>query len=257
MTGAAPRVTLAVADGVADVRFNRPEKLNAVDDAQFAAISAVMAELAQREDVRCVVLSGEGRAFCVGVDLESLAAGQMDLMPRTHGEANLFQNAAWGWRTLPVPVIAAVHGFAFGAGCQIMLGADIRVVAPDAQISVMELRWGLVPDVAGMALARGLVRDDHWRDLVYTARKVDGVEAVQLGLATQVADDPRAAAFALARTIAGGSGAAIRAAKRLLNLPPETSDAAVLLAESREQQALLVSAEHKALVAAQASSAKR
>lgn len=240
------RVTMSVTDGVADVRLNRPEKLNAVDEAQFAAIAAVIAEIGERSDIRCVVLSGAGRAFCVGVDLDRLSDSPAlrDLMPRTHGAANLFQNSAYGWRTLPVPVIAAVHGYAFGAGCQIMLGADMRIVAPDAEISVMEIRWGLVPDVAGMALMRGLVRDDHQRELVLTGRKVKGAEAVALGLATRVSEDPLAEALKVAHAIAASSPDAVRAAKRLLHLPFTTSDADILLEESREQQILMAGANH-------------
>ncbi|MCK9541898.1 MAG: crotonase/enoyl-CoA hydratase family protein [Novosphingobium sp.] len=245
------RVLLTVSDGVADVRFNRPDKLNALDEEQFRAIAAVIAELETRPDVRCVVVSGKGRAFSVGIDLNRLADSPAlrDLMPRTHGEANLFQNAAWGWRTLPVPVIAAVHGYAFGAGCQIMLGADVRIAAPDAQLSVMEIRWGLVPDVAGIALMRGLVRDDRLRDIVFTGRRIGGDEAVETGLATRLAADPHAAAMEMARGIAASSADAVKAAKRLLNLPWGTGDAEILLAESREQQSLLASPAHRAAVA--------
>lgn len=246
------RVTMTVAGGVADVRFNRPDKLNAVDEAQFRAIAATIDEIANRPDIRCVVLSGEGRAFCVGVDLEALASSSAlrDLMPRTHGDANLFQYCAWGWRQLPVPVIAAVRGFAFGAGCQIMLGADVRFATRDAEVSVMEMRWGLVPDVAGMALMRGLVRDDHLRDIVLSGRRVSAPEACELGLVTHLADDPHAAAMAMARSIAESSPDAVRAAKRLFNLDWETPDADVLLAESHEQEALLASDSHAEAVRA-------
>ena len=246
------RVTMQVVDGVADVRLNRPEKLNAMDEEQYRAVAATIAQIQARRDIRCVVLSGEGRAFCVGVDLKQLGTAQAfrDLMPRTHGDANLFQQSAWGWRTLPVPVIAAVHGYAFGAGCQMMLGADIRIVAPDAELSVMEVRWGLVPDVAGMALLRGLVRDDRMRDIIFTGRRISGDEAVEIGLATRVAIDPYQAAMDVARGIAESSPDAIRAAKRLLGLPWEIDDAAILLAESEEQQVLLASANHEEAVRA-------
>lgn len=246
------RVVMTVSDGVADVRLNRPEKLNALDELQYQAINETIAAIAARRDIRCVVLSGEGRAFSVGIDLGRLAESTelRNLMPRAHGDANVFQQSAWGWRTLPVPVIAAVHGYALGAGCQIMLGADVRIVAPEAEVSVMEMRWGLVPDVAGMALMRGLVREDRLREIVFTGRRIRGAEAVELGLATRTDDDPRAAALELARGIAGSSPDAVRAAKRLLNLPWESSDAEVLLAESREQQVLLASANHQEAVRA-------
>jgi enoyl-CoA hydratase/carnithine racemase len=238
---------LTVEGGVADVRLNRPEKLNALDEPQYAAIARTIAEIGARRDIRCVVLSGEGRAFSVGIDLDRLGTSTAlrDLMPRSHGEANLFQHSAWGWRTLPIPVIAAVHGYAFGAGCQIALGADMRIVAPDAEMSIMEIRWGLVPDVAGMALTRGLIRDDHRRDLLFTGRRVKGEEAVALGLATRVSADPHTAAMELARSIAASSPDAVRAAKRLLAFPAQTGDAELLLEESREQQILLASDNHR------------
>ncbi len=175
------RVTIEVADGIADVTLNRPDKLNALDRAMFTALSEASTGLAKRDDVRVVVLSGGGRAFCAGLDLAAMAGdpsfGLLD--ERSYGIANVFQNAAWGWRSLPVPVIAAIHGVAFGGGLQIALGADIRIVAPDAKLAVMEARWGLVPDMAGIALLRGLVRDDVARELTYTARQFSGTEAVR------------------------------------------------------------------------------
>ena len=248
------RVTIAIEDGVADVRLARPDKMNAMDLAMYQGIADAIDTLKATKGVRCVVLSGEGRCFCAGVDLGRLGAepALRDLMPRTHGEANLFQNSAWGWRTLPLPVIAAVHGVAFGAGCQVMLGADIRIAAPDTKISIMETRWGLVPDVAGIALLRGLLPDDVARELVYTARIVSGEEAATLGLVTRTAADPHAEAMALARAIAGQSPDAIRAAKRLMNAIPEGTAASLLLAESEEQQVLLQSAGHHETVKAAA-----
>ncbi len=241
------RVSLAVANGIAEVRLSRPGKRNAIDLAMFEAIAATIGALAARDDVRVVVLSGEGAAFCAGIDLGALEqVAAVDLGRRTHGPANLFQQAAWGWRALPCPVIAAIHGQAFGGGLQIALGADIRIVAPDAQLSIMEAKWGLVPDMAGTVLLRGLVRDDVLRELTYTARIVGGHEAVAIGLATRVADDPHAEALALARSIAGQKREAMRAAKRLLAMSDE--EAAVRLrAEAVEQGALLPSAVQMAL----------
>ncbi|HLZ78889.1 MAG TPA: crotonase/enoyl-CoA hydratase family protein [Sphingomonas sp.] len=240
------RISLSVEGGVADVRLARPEKINALDEGMFAEIAAVQARLDGMAGVRAVVLSGEGRGFCVGIDLESLGSSPAlrDLMPRTHGEANIFQNAAWGWRMLPVPVIAAVHGFAFGAGFQIMLGADIRIATPDAELSVMEMRWGLVPDIGGIALLRGLVRDDVARELTYSARRIAGDEGARLGLVTRLADDPHAEALAIARAIAAQSPRAVRAAKRLFNQSFDASAAQLLEGESREQELLLASAGH-------------
>ena len=149
------RVTIEIADGVAEVTLNRPDKLNAVDPAMFDAIIAAGERLSQTAGLRAVVLAGAGKGFCAGLDkasFEAMAgggAGQKfgDIVQRTHGIANAFQQAAYVWRTLPVPVIAAIHGVAFGAGFQIALGADMRYVAPDARLAILEVKWGLIPDM--------------------------------------------------------------------------------------------------------------
>ena len=241
------RVTISLEAGVADVRLNRPDKMNAVDPAMWQGIAGALAELRATPGLRAVVLSGEGRAFCAGIDVGGLAtrSGVGDLRTRSHGVANLAQHCAFGWRELPVPVIAAVHGVAFGAGFQIMLGADVRIATPDAQLSIMEMRWGLVPDVAGIALLRGLIRDDVARELIYTARRFSGEEGARLGAVTRVADDPLAEALALARTMAGQNPHAVRAAKRLLNAIPDGTTESLLMAESVEQEPLLASANHR------------
>ena len=235
------RVTIAVDDGVADVRLARPEKFNACDEAMFADLVDAIGRIAAMREVRAVVLSGEGKAFCAGIDLEALAgsAALGDLAARSHGLANLFQQAAWGWRTLPQPVIAAVHGYALGAGFQIMLGADMRYAAADTRFSVMEIKWGLVPDLAGTQLMRHLAREDVVRELTYTGRVFNGEEAQKLGFVTKVVADPRAAAFETAKEIAGKSPDAIRAAKRILNDAVAVDAATGLMAESVEQQKLI------------------
>lgn len=184
------RITLD-AQGVADVALVRADKMNALDFAMFDALAAAIDRLKNEKGLRAVVLHGEGKAFCAGLDMGRMAAlnkgepgGFRDLRTRTHGIANSAQYVGMGWRELPVPVIAAVHGVAFGGGLQVALGADIRLVTADTRMSVMEIKWGLVPDMAGVALMRGLVRDDHVRELTYTGRIVEGAEAVALGLAT-------------------------------------------------------------------------
>ncbi|KAB2363520.1 crotonase/enoyl-CoA hydratase family protein [Actinomadura montaniterrae] len=254
------RVTVHVHEGVADVRLNRPDKLNALDIATFEALAETGDALAADPSVRAVVLSGEGRAFCAGLDFANFAAmagdgpsggdsgsgGQRfkrllsDITDREPGRiTNLGQQAVHTWHELPQPVIAAVHGHALGGGFQIALGADIRIVAPDAKLSVLEIRWGLVPDMTGTAALMRLVGEDVAKELTFTGRMVGGDEAVRLGLATRTADDPRAAATELAREIAGKSPDAIRAAKRLLNRAAEGGDlAGQYLEESRELGAL-------------------
>ena len=235
------RVTIAVVDGIADVRLSRPDKLNALDPAMFARVAGAIEQLAAMREVRCVVLSGEGRGFCAGLDMASMASGGsgLDLASRSHGPANLAQHVAWGWRTLPMPVIAAVHGIALGGGFQIMSGADIRLVHPATRLSIRELHWGIVPDMAGVALWRGLARDDVLRELTYTAREFDGAEALAHGFATRLAEDPLAEAMALARQIAGRNPHAVRAAKRLFTTAADADATAILLAESDEQRGLL------------------
>ena len=242
--------------GVATVRLSRPDKMNALDAAMFDGLLAAADRLRSLQGVRAVVLHGEGRAFCAGLDLASIAAmegdggGFNDLTSRTHGLANRFQQVAWQWRELAVPVIAAVHGVALGGGLQVALGADLRYVSPDARLSVREIHWGLVPDMAGMALLRDLVRGDLLRELVYSGRMVSAEEAVQLGLATQVCADPLQQAQAVAHDVAARNPDAIRAAKRLLNAVHDADAAAVLQAESTEQAALLGSANQREAVAA-------
>lgn len=236
------RVSITIDDGVADVRLTRADKMNALDPAMIEALAGAIDQLNVAPGLRAVVLSGEGRAFCAGLDMMAmagLAGSDFDIMARTHGPANIFQQVCWGWRTLAVPVIAAVHGVAFGGGLQLMSGADIRIARPDARLSVMEMKWGIVPDMAGFALWRGTVRDDVLRELTYTAREFSGEEAIGLGFVTRTADDPLAEALALAREIAARNPEAIRAAKRLTNLSGEADTAAILLAESREQGALI------------------
>lgn len=243
------RVSLEVAEGIAHLRLNRPDKLNAFDMVQFGALADRIDEIAARTDIRCVVLSGEGKAFSVGLDLQAMAGSAgIDLMPRTHGGSNVFQHCAWGLHTLPVPVIAAAQGFAFGAGLQVMLGADIRVAAPDLECAMMEIRWGIAPDMGGIALLRNIVRSDVARDIVFTGRRIKVEEAAGLGLITYVADDPVAKAMEIAGGIAASSPDAIRAGKRLLNL--EADNATILLEESREQAALMASSNHREAVTA-------
>jgi enoyl-CoA hydratase/carnithine racemase len=243
------RVRISVDEhGVADVALTRADKMNAIDAAMFRAINDAIEQLRTDARVRAVVVHGEGRAFCAGLDMGRFAqmgqgqtSGTMgtDLLTRTRGLANDAQHVGWGWRTLPVPVIAAVHGVAFGGGLQIALGADIRLVHPEAKLAVMEVKWGLVPDMAGIVLMTELMRADVVRELTYTGRVVSGVEAQQLGLATRVSPDPLADARALAAQIAAQSPDSIRGSKRLLNGASPVQAGPVLMAESMEQKALI------------------
>jgi enoyl-CoA hydratase/carnithine racemase len=231
------RVSCTITKGVADVRLNRPDKLNALDQAMFDALIETGEALKADRSVRAVVLSGEGRAFCAGLDFGSFQAmagstegrgkgdGETDGRPladlgrRDEGRiTNRGQQAVYVWTEMPAPVIAAVHGVALGGGIQIALGADIRIVAPDAKMSVLEIRWGLVPDMTGTQMLPRLVGLDVAKELTLTGRMVSGEEAVRLGLATRVSEHPRDDALALAGEIAARSPQAVKGAKALLNI---------------------------------------
>ena len=240
------RIMVEISAGIAEVQLNRPEKLNALDTGMFAALVETGERLRATPGLRVVILHGAGRGFCAGLDKGSFAAmagggasNFSDLMTRTHGPANAPQHAAYVWRDLPVPVIAAIHGVALGGGFQIALGADLRYVAPDAKLSILEIKWGLVPDLAGVALMRELARGDLIRELALTGRVFSGEEALTYGFATRVCADPLAAARQTAREIAGRSPDAVRGLKRLLNRASDDDVAGILLAESSEQAALI------------------
>jgi len=248
------RVSVEYKDHIARVTLTRGGKMNALDDAMVEAILAAGAEVAA-SDARAVVLSGEGKSFCAGLDMASFAQmGSVDpeqwLMERSHHDANRMQEVGLIWRRVPVPVIAALHGAVYGGGLQLALGADIRIAAPDAKLAVMEMKWGLVPDMGGMALLPQLVRSDVLRQLTYTARPIPADRAEAWGLVTQVKEDPLAAALALAEEIAEQSPSAIRAAKRLIGLAESAERAEVLLAESREQVKLIGKPEQMEVIAA-------
>jgi enoyl-CoA hydratase/carnithine racemase len=261
------RVTVTIEDGVADVILNRPDKRNALDLAMFTGLVTEGERLTAEPGLRAVVLSGAGPDFCAGLDFASFQAmrdgerlsTQVELPP-AHGPArpgpqgpasSVGQRAAYVWTEVPVPVIAAVTGNALGGGLQIALGADIRIVAPDARMSVLEIRWGLIPDMTGSQLLPELVGRDVAKELTFTGRVVTGTEAVALGLATRVDPDPRQAALDLARSIAGRSPHAIRAAKRLLDLAGRVDLETGFAAEQQEIGALIGSPNQAEAVAAE------
>jgi len=241
------RVNVQVGDdGVGRVTMVRADKSNALDGPMFDALIAAGERLSADRSVRAVVLAGEGKGFCAGIDMQVLAdmkdgtiAGTRDLVERTHGMSNRFQYAAWIWRELPVPVIAAVHGFALGGGLELALGADIRYATPDARMSIMEVNWGLVPDMGGSVRFYDLMRDDIVRELAFTGRTFDATQAHGYGLVTRVDADPLALALATAREIATRSPDAVRALKRLFGVQSSPAAAPGLLAECVEQEVLL------------------
>jgi enoyl-CoA hydratase/carnithine racemase len=258
------RVLVSIDGGVADVRLNRPDKLNALDGALMAAIAEAGESLKSERSVRAVVLSGEGRGFCAGLDFAAFQqmggaapadsdGGGTAAIGRTDGrETHLGQQASWVWQELEVPVVAAITGPCLGGGLQIALGADIRYVAPDAKLSVLEARWGLIPDMTGTWALPRLVGVDLAKELTWTGRMVSGEEAVRIGLATHLSDDPRSDALSLAREIASKSPAAVRHGKRLLraSTAPGRTFAEQMLDERRTMGSLIGSADNVEAVTA-------
>ena len=260
-------VRLTITDHVAEVRLNRPERRNAVNDEIYTGLLQAAASLRDDNAVRAIVLSGEGAAFCAGMDTsgfdrmrdegrsavwrppdaDEAAAAVVDVDGLRLGRG---QRAVLVWTTMPVPVIAAVHGAAVGLGLQLALGADIRIVAPDATLGAYEIRWGLAPDSAGTQLLPPLIGLDRAMELCVTGRRVSGEVAVAMGLATSLADDPRAAALELARTIAGRSPEAVGSVVRLLRMGRPRFDQAALIAERDEMNRNIGSASQREAVAA-------
>ena len=256
-------VTIDINDGVADVRLNRPEKYNALSQPMFKAIIDAGEQLRDDKSLRAVVLSGNGRGFCAGLDMDSFAKmgdkekaqaqdadGTKTLLDTDGRVENFAQRPALVWKYLQVPVIAALHGVAYGGGAQVALGADIRIAAPDLKMSVMEIKWGLVPDMSITQTLRDLLPMDVAKQLTFTGQVLSGREAQQLGLVTQVAEDPHAEAIIMAREIASKSPDAIRAAKQLFETAWHADAKTGLELEAELQAGLMGSANQREAVAA-------
>jgi enoyl-CoA hydratase/carnithine racemase len=237
------RVAVAVEGHVAEVRLMRPDKHNGLDFPMFDAINAAIDRLRKERSVRAVVLCGEGRSFCAGLDFMSVMASDRsfeDSFDRRGGEiANDFQRVAYGWQQLPVPVIAALQGNVLGGGAQIALGADIRIAGRDLAFSIREIKWGLIPDMGITQSLPRLVGLDVAKELTFTGRTIDAEEALQLGLVTRLADEPLAAARELATELAGMSPDAMQRAKRLLEESWKAPAEQALALEERLQRQLL------------------
>jgi enoyl-CoA hydratase/carnithine racemase len=251
------RVRIELNDHVAVVTLVRVEKHNALDLPMFEAIAAAAERLSSEPEVRAIVLHGEGPSFCSGLDIASLMSNDLGadgLHEELSGEVpNRFQRVAYDWIRCPVPVIAAIHGSCLGGGLQIALGADIRIAAPDARLSVMEVSWGLIPDMSLTQTLPRLVGIDVAKELTFTGRVIDGSEAQALGVVTRVAPDPFASARELAAEIAGKSPDAVRAAKRLLNAAASASAEEALALEAELQRRLIGSPNQLAAVTARLS----
>lgn len=250
-------VTIEVNDHVADVRLNRPEKYNAISPGMFDALVNAGEALMNRSDVRAVVLSGNGPGFCAGLDMNSFqgmadraeestpkadvgsAVIEGDIASKDERPENRAQRAAYIWKKLPMPVIAALHGVSYGGGCQIALGADIRFAAPSAKLSVLEIKWGLIPDMSLTQTLRDIVSLDIAKELAFTGKTLSAAEAKEIGLVTHVVDNPLEAAFELATTIASKSPDAVRFGKRLLETSWHADERTGLQLEARLQGKLI------------------
>lgn len=229
---------------VADVVLNRAEKMNAVDLAMFEALGEAADNIAADNSIRAVVLRGAGGNFCAGIDLSVLGDTNMNFdqalkSPVAPSVANIFQRAAYAWRELPIPVICAIEGVAYGAGMQIALGADIRFAAPDATFSIMESKWGIIPDMGLTTTLRHLVTPDRVKELSWSARVFSSPEAVALGLITTVAQDPVGEARELARGCASKSPDAIQGIKALVNEAWHLAEREALAMEARLQSGII------------------
>lgn len=251
------RVRVTIEKHIARVTLARAEKMNAMDDDMINALIAAGTEVAA-SDARVVILSGDGKSFCAGIDLGGLGAmvGQdMEalIVPRTHGDGttNRWQEVAMVWHRLEIPVIAALHGAVYGAGMQLALGADIRIAARETKLAVMEMKWGIIPDMGGFVLLPRLLRDDVIKQLIYTAEPIEAAQALDWGLVTSISDDPLEEAKALAEKIAMKGPNAIRAAKRLCALSHRLSPQEMLVAEAETQATLLGKPEQMEVVKAQ------
>jgi enoyl-CoA hydratase/carnithine racemase len=237
------RVNIEISDHVAVVTLTRPEKHNALDVAMFDGITAAAERVAVEPGVRAVILHGAGPSFCSGLDVAGVMANQPgsdSLMDPLHDSVpNWFQRAAHRWIEVPVPVIAAIHGHCLGGGLQIALAADVRFATADAKLAVLEVKWGLIPDMAITRTLPRLVSIDVAKELAYTGRVISGQEAHELGLVTHLADDPLAAARTLADEIASRSPDAVRGMKRLFDRSWTGSTQETLRLEAEIQLGLL------------------
>ena len=239
-------VSWSVVDGIAHVRLTRPDKLNALTLQTLQELAGAAKELRRDRTLRAVVMSGQGASFSAGLDFSTVLKNPLGIvnafLPRPWRGTNPFQEACWAWRRLPAPVIAAVHGHCFGGGLQLALAADFRFATPDSEWSVLEARWGLIPDMTGIQTLKELVGIDIAKRLTMTAQIVSGEEAAALGLVTELADDPLVAAEAFARELATRSPDSLAAAKRLFNSSWSASPRITFARERLEQLFLLAQA---------------
>ena len=238
-----PRVKWVFQEGIAEVMLCRGDKLNALDRAMFDAIDETLNAVSRQKGLRAVILHGEGRAFCAGLDVKSMLrqpVAALEILKREADEAtNLAQRVAYGWHQLPVPVIAVTQGVCFGGGLQIALGADFRFSTPDCRFSVMEIKWGIIPDMSGSVTLRNLMGMDTAMELAMSGRELEASEAKSLGLVSRVCADPLEEARAFARTLITKSPDALAGIKQLYLQAWARSDEVMLKEETRLQKQIL------------------
>lgn len=238
------RITLSVENDIAYVTLTRPHKRNALDMAMFTAIADVSRQLRRDRTIRAVIVRGAGEDFCSGLDVKSMMnsqRGAVALMSKwLPGSSNKAQRVSTNWRKIPVPVIAVIHGRCWGGGLQVALGADFRIAAPDASLSIMEGKWGLIPDMGGNLALRELVAKDVALRLTMTAEVLSAQDALNHGLITAISDDPLQAAKELAAQISERSPDAVAAVKKLYHQNWFRSERRMLARESWYQVKMLL-----------------
>lgn len=237
-------IKVTINDDIAYVQLNRPEKMNAINYLMFSELDRTIKKIQKNRAIRVVILSGAGGNFSSGLDVKSVMSAPMQavklLFKWLPGNANLAQRVSLGWQRLPVPVIAVLDGCCFGGGMQIALGADIRIATNDCQLSIMEAKWGLVPDMAGLVSLRQIMPKDQAMLLSLTAKVLSGEQALALGLVTQLSEQPMAAAEQLARELIKTSPDATAAIKLSINASWTASIRSLLSRESLSQIRLLL-----------------
>eukprot|EP00816_Leptocylindrus_hargravesii_P001380 CAMPEP_0196820636 /NCGR_PEP_ID=MMETSP1362-20130617/76177_1 /TAXON_ID=163516 /ORGANISM="Leptocylindrus danicus, Strain CCMP1856" /LENGTH=302 /DNA_ID=CAMNT_0042199597 /DNA_START=398 /DNA_END=1303 /DNA_ORIENTATION=- len=229
--------------GIVNVKLNNPDKLNALDLPTFEALADIAKSLRDDKGARVVIISGSGRAFCTGLNMKAVLFSnessssafpsirnisrlleRSEIDPVETGKAppalvagNLAQNVGYLWRQLPIPVIAVLHGMCYGGGMQIALGADMRYSTPDCKLSIMEAKWGLIPDMSASITLRELVRMDVAKELTMTGRIFSGEEAMKLGLVTRCAENPMDEAEKVAAEIISRSPDSVASTKKLFH----------------------------------------
>ena len=213
------RVDIEYQGNIAHVILNRSDKRNAMDEQMFMALDQAIKQLKKDKQLRAVILSGKGVDFCSGLDVKSVEQDRLVmyrfLKKWLPWRANLVQRVVQGWRTLPVPVICAVHGRCYGGATQLALGCDFRIGSPDSEYSIMESRWGLIPDMAGSLTLRHIMNLDRAMQLTMTSELIAAPQALEFGLISEIADEPLAKAEQMAAAFSARSPDAIAAIKKL------------------------------------------